>query len=74
MCSTWKAPILRNAYEHNKYPDDYGMGRGLEYSWKRERPDLTYEDYWIWVCLIGHATYRKYQDSHYKDVDIIGGT
>jgi hypothetical protein len=65
--------VLENAYEHNRGPDAYGMGSGLEASWKENSYGLTYEDYWIYVCILGHEHYRKYNEAHWRDVDITTG-
>lgn len=35
---------------------------------------LTFEDYCIFVCKIGHLNYTKYYTAHCKDSDIIDGT
>ena len=66
---TWKTAALRDAYEYNREDTPYGYGN--ESNWQRERPDLTYEDYWIFVCLVGHVDYHKYLDAHFNDYEHI---
>jgi len=69
IAMSWKASTLKNAYEHNR--KDNFNGNGNESNWKKERPDLTYEDYWIFVCLVGHEDYHRYRDAHYADIEIM---
>jgi len=67
---SWKKHTLANAYEYHK--EDTFNGNGIYSNWKKERPDMTYEDYWIFVCLVGHENYRKYLTAHLNDCDIMG--
>ena len=65
---TWKAETLKNAYKHRSEQDAYNMG--LKHNFNIEGKGLTYEDYWIYTCLVGYPNYRKYRDAHARDVDI----
>jgi len=58
---THKAEKLKNAY-------DSDMAR---FHWKSDGRGLTFEDYWIFVSLVGHRTYRMYNDAHWRDSDIV---
>ena len=56
---------LKNPYEYRR--EGTAWGDGVEGGWKKERPDLTYEDYWIYVCLVGHREYQSYLTAHIND-------
>jgi len=66
---SWKEPILRNAYAFNR--EGTFNGHGVEGHWKEERPDLTYEDYWIFFMLVGHKNYHRYLSAHVEDIQIM---
>lgn len=65
---TWKAEALKDAYDYHREPTAYS--KGLANNFEIEGRGLTYEDYWIYVCLVGHQKYRNYNTAHWRDVDI----
>jgi len=58
---TWKANRLKNPFKSEM----------AESHFKEDGRGLTYEDYWIFVCIVGHQNYRLYNDAHWRDSDII---
>lgn len=66
---TWKRSALKNAYEDGR--EDTYNGNGVESNWKLERPYWTYEDYWIYIRLVGHETVRFYEAAHCEDMIIM---
>ncbi len=39
--------------------------------WHKEGLGLTFEDYWIYVRMVGHRKYRMYNEAHWRDSDIV---
>lgn len=70
---TWKAEKLANAFEYHRKPDSWGVGSGMQADWERQGYGLTYEDYWIYVCLVGHKEWWLYHNAHWSDYDVVTG-
>ncbi len=62
---TWKAHSLKSMATGADVPPEIWRG------WKEDSRGLAYEDYWIYVRIVGHQNYRMYNDAHWRDSNII---
>ena len=47
--------------------------RNVKKMWENDNRGLTYEDYCIYVFRVGYQNYARYNQAHWRDVDVTTG-